>query len=100
MTKRGPAPVKDIVLAVFEQFEKQKNLSREDVEARWEEITGKGSLKHSRPVVLRKGILTVHIDSPSWMHELTIRKRSLLKQLKRVFGKDRIAEIQFKIGEI
>lgn len=100
--KRGGSavPVGQVLKAVFEEMERQKNFSREDIQAKWEEITGKFSAKHSRPVVYRKGNLTVHVDSPSYLHDLTIRKRTILKQLKRLFGKDRIAEIQFKIGEI
>lgn len=98
--KPGFSPIKDVIKSVFEQMEKQKNFSREDIQTKWEEIVGKTSAKHSRPVVYRKQTLTVHVDSPAHLHELTLRKRVILKQLKSVFGKDRIAQIQFKIGEI
>ena len=53
----------------------------------------------SRPLELRKDVLTVRVDSSSWMQELAMQKRGLLKGLKREFGKDRITEIHFKLGE-
>ena len=100
MTGRGKiTPVGDIVKAVFEKLEREKALTREDVEERWKEIAGDAA-RHTRPVSLRKTNLTVFVDSSAWMQEMAIRKRILLKQLKSAFGKDRISGIQFRIGEI
>ena len=98
--RSGLSPIKDVLKTVFAELDRQKNCSREDVEARWLEIAGKTAARHSRPVTLRKSVLAIWVDSPAWMHELSLRKRTLLKRLKSVFGKDRIAQIQFKIGEI
>ena len=101
MTRKGQiTPVGDIVKAVFEKLEREKTLTKEDVEARWKEMAGETAAKHTRPVSLRKGTLTVFVDASTWMHEMSIQKRKLLKQLKRVFGKDKILAIQFRIGEI
>jgi len=101
MTRKGQIiPVGDIVKAVFERLEREKTLTREDVEARWKELVGEAGVKHARPVSLRKGMLTVFVDSSGWMQEMSFQKRKLLKQLKRVFGKDKILGIQFRIGEI
>jgi predicted nucleic acid-binding Zn ribbon protein len=97
MTKKI-TPIGDIVRSVFEKLEKEKTFSREDVEAQWKAIVGPGS-RHSRPASLRKGVLTVFVDSSGWMQEMNLQKRKLLKQLKRQFGKDKISGIQFKIGE-
>ena len=92
-------PVGDIVKAVFERLERGKTLTKEDVEERWRKIAGNAAL-HTRPVSLRKSTLTVFVDSSAWMQEMTLRKRTVLKQLKREFGKDKISGIHFRIGEI
>ena len=97
--KSGPTPVGDIIKMVFERLERGKTLTKEDVEERWREIAGDGA-GHTRPVALRKTVLTVFVDSSSWLHEMAMRKRNLLKQLKRAFGKDKISGIHFRIGEI
>jgi hypothetical protein len=55
MTRRGTiTPVGDIVKAVFEKLEREKTLTKEDVEERWKEIAGKDAARHARPVSLRR----------------------------------------------
>ena len=92
-------PIGDIVKALFEKLEREKTITKEDIEGRWKEIAGESGSKHTRPAALRKGILTVFVDSSGWFQEMTIQKRKLLKQLKRIFGKDKISGIHFRIGE-
>ena len=93
-------PIKEIVKAVFSELESGKTLVREDVENRWKELVGEDGFKHSRPVTLRKNVLTVTVDSSGWLQEMPMKQRALLKRLKMTFGKDRISKIHFKIGEL
>ncbi len=97
--KSQPAPIRDVLKAVFEKIEAGKTYTREDVEQRWVQVVGEAAFKHSRPVVYKKNILTVHVDNSVWMHELVMGKRKILKALQRELGKDRISDIVFKIGE-
>lgn len=99
MRGRKVAPIGDVIKDVFERLEKEKDLSRESIEGVWGAQVGEAGVQHSKPASLKKGILTVRVDSPAWMQELTMRKRAILKGLKRALGKDRISEIHFKIGE-
>ena len=92
-------PIKDIIKTVFRQIESGKTLAREDVENRWKQLVGESGFRHSRPVALRKNVLTVFVDNPGWLQEMLMKKRTLLKRLKMTFGKDRISKINFKIGE-
>jgi predicted nucleic acid-binding Zn ribbon protein len=92
-------PISDIVKNVFLKLENEKTFSKEDVEASWKEIAGEAGFKHSRPMTLRGGVLTVCVDSSVWMQEMNMQKRRILKRLKSAFGKDRISELHFKIGE-
>ena len=92
-------PIGEIVHGVFSRIESEKNLSKEEIESLWRTVCGAAAFTHSRPVALKKGVFSVSVDSSGWMQELSLRKRELLKALKRELGKDRIAEIHFKIGE-
>ena len=92
-------PISQIVKNVFLEMEANKTISKEDVETCWNRLVEESGAKHTKPVYLRKGVLKVFVDSSAWMQEMSMRKRALLKGLKRQFGKDRISEIQFKIGE-
>ncbi|MGH7197278.1 MAG: DUF721 domain-containing protein [Candidatus Omnitrophota bacterium] len=97
--KNKPAPIGEVIKGLFERMDKERGLSREDVDGYWKELAGEKGFEHSKPVSLRKGVLLVRVDSSAWLQDLVMRKRSLLKGLKRVLGKDRISEIHFRIGE-
>ena len=92
-------PISEILKKVFSGFEDKKELTREDMEECWKTLVGEPASKHSKPVLVRKSILTVQVDSSVWMQELSMRKRQFLKGLKKTLGKDRISEIHFKMGE-
>ena len=96
---REISPIKDVLKAVFEKLEGEKTYTREDIEERWKEIVGEAGFKHSRPVVFRKGVISVRVDNSVWLQELVMKKRKILKGLQRDLGKDKISDIQFKIGE-
>ena len=98
--KSGVTPIGDILKTVFAKIESGKTLTREDVQERWTTVVGTTASKHTRPATLRKGVLTVFVDSSGWMQEMSLRKRKVLKQLKSAFGRDRISGIHFKAGEI
>ena len=93
-------PIGDIVKAVFARIEGEKTITREDIESQWKALVGMAAARRTRPASLRKGILTVFVDSSGWLQQMTLQKRKILKQLKRSFGKDRISGIHFRIGEI
>ena len=97
--KNNITPIADIVKSVFVRLENEKNFSKEDIEARWKEIVEASGFQHSRPITLRNGVLAVNVDSSVWLQEMNMKKRKILKRLKSTFGKDRISEIHFKIGE-
>lgn len=92
-------PIGEVVRGLFEDLERVKELTREDIDAHWKAAAGESGARHSRPALIRKTVLTVHVDSSGWLQDLSMRKREILKGLKRMLGKDKITEIQFKIGE-
>jgi len=93
------SPISEVIQSVFTKLEGTTNPFQEDMESLWKELVGQDGFRHSRPVAIRKNILNVLVDNSSWMQELSMRKRNILKGLKRKLGKDKISEIHFKIGE-
>ena len=61
--KKGLTPIGDIVKTVFAKLESEKTFSKEDIEEQWKSLMGPMVGKHSRPASLRKGVLTVFVDS-------------------------------------
>ena len=97
--RKDAAPIGEILKSVFEKLESGRTFTREDIEERWKELVGEPGFKHSRPVVFKKGILSVRVDNSVWLQDLSMKKRKILKGLQRELGKDKISDIQFKIGE-
>ena len=97
--KYKAAPIGEVIKVVFTKIEKDKTTSEDTMNRVWKGLVGEAAFKHSRPNALRKGVLTVYVDTPAWLHDLTIKKRGILKGLKTELGKDRISEIHFKVGE-
>ncbi len=97
--KTRATPIGDVVRGVFSQIDQKKEMGEEEIRGVWSEAAGEAGARHSIPVSLSKKILKVHVDSPGWMQELTLQKRKVLKKLQSHFGKDKIQEIRFRIGE-
>ena len=93
------SPIREVIQSVFTKLEGAARPFQEDMESLWRELVGQDGSRHSRPVAIRKKVLNVLVDNSAWMQELTMRKRSILKGLKRRLGRDRISEINFRIGE-
>ena len=98
--KSKVSPIGEVIQSVFAKLEGADNPFREDIESLWKEVVGQDGFTHSRPVAIRKKILSVVVDNSGWMQELTMRKRNILKGLKRKLGRDKISEINFRIGEL
>ena len=92
-------PISEVIQSVFTKLESAANPFQENMESLWKELVGQDGFRHSRPVAIRKKILNVLVDNSTWMQELSMRKRSILKGLKRKLGRDRISGINFRIGE-
>ena len=93
------SPIGEVIQSIFTKLEGAANPFQEDVESLWKELVGQDGFRHSRPVAIRRKILNVLVDNSGWMQELSMRKRGILKGLKRKLGRDRISEINFRIGE-
>jgi predicted nucleic acid-binding Zn ribbon protein len=97
--KKNISAISEIIGGVLGKLEKQKNSSKEEMELCWRKLAGEKAFVHSRPVSMRKKVLTVRVDTSAWLEALTLDKRKLLKGLKRQLGKDKISTLHFKIGE-
>jgi len=97
--KSSASSVGDVLRGVFSQIDQKKEMGEEEIRGVWTDAAGTAGSRHSSPVSLSKKVLRVHVDSPGWMQELTMQKRKVLKKLQSHFGKDKIQEIHFRIGE-
>jgi predicted nucleic acid-binding Zn ribbon protein len=75
-------------------------LSEYHVFGRWEKAVGSMIAQHTRPEALRAKKLTVIVDSPAWMQQLSLLKPEIIEKVNRGLGKDAIRDIALRLGEV
>lgn len=66
----------------------------------WESLVGKEVARHTSPSFLKKGILTVGVDSAPWAYELSHHLKGLiLKKINEGLGIEAVNDIHFKVKD-
>lgn len=78
----------------------ESRLSEYRVLGQWEKAVGAVIARHARPQSVRGKKLTLVVDSPAWMQQLSLLKPELLEKMNNKLGKDVIREITLKLGEV
>lgn len=102
MRKRAhrPEDIKKILNKVIGKIEKQGPGKKEKILNAWQNIVGDKASSHSRPVSIRRRILTIEVDSSTWFYTLNLKKKSILKDMKKELTEYRIEGIRFRMGDI
>jgi hypothetical protein len=98
--KRKPERIDSVVKSIIGKLDKSSNPTSEDIDKIWKGIVGGKAFPHTKPASLRKKRLVINVDTSGWLYELTLRKKEFLAELKNRLGKDKIRELQFRIGEV
>ncbi len=96
----GELPLEEAVRQALKKLTKDEALTEEGVAAAWEKAAGCKAARHSRPASFKGGRLVVEVDASSWLYELTLEKKAILKRLGGKFAGKKIKEIGFRIGEV
>ncbi|AGL13515.1 DciA family protein [Actinoplanes sp. N902-109] len=76
--------------AVLERIMKQRGWQKPAAEATvfgaWEKVVGADIAKHSRPIKLEDGVLTVEAESTAWATQLRLLAARLLKSIAAEVG--------------
>ena len=92
-------PISEPLTKLMNSLGLKDRLKEEEVLKAWNEIAGEFIAKHSAPLRLKDGILTIRVLQPTVHYELDrVWKRELLDKLKRRFGSRLVREIRFRIG--
>ena len=95
-----PEDIKSVLKKVIGKIEKQGPGKKEIILNAWERVAGKRAAAHSRPVAIKRKILTIEVDSSTWLYALNLKKRHILKDIKRVLQQYKIEDIRFRMGDI
>lgn len=75
-------------------------LSEYRVFGQWEKSVGPVIARHAQPQTVRGKKLTLIVDSPAWMQQLSLLKPEIVEKLNRTLGKETIKDIILRIGEV
>jgi len=56
--------------------------------------------RHAQPLSVRGRKLTLIVDSPAWMQQLSLLKPEIVKKVNASLGREAIREITLKLGEV
>jgi len=75
-------------------------LSEYRIHGQWERTVGPGIAAHAQPLSLRGRKLTLSVDSPAWMQQLSLMKPEIIEKLNRNLGAGLVSDITLRIGEL
>ena len=93
-------PLGGVVKNIISDIGKRGTLTEEEMLAAWEAVAGRRAAKHARPASLKKSKLVVNVDGSSWLYELTLKKKEILRRLGEELGNKKVSDIRFRIGEV
>ena len=91
-------PIGKILTDVLRDLGLSKKLSEQRAVVEWSDIVGRRVAEHARALRVDNGRLFVEVDSSVWLQELTLMKRSVLRQINDQIGRKAIDNIHFVLG--
>ena len=66
----------------------------------WEKSVGPVIARHARPQIVRGKKLTLIVDSPAWMQQLSLLKPQIIEKVNAKLGRETIKDITLRLGEV
>ena len=83
---RDPQLFGDVLQRIMRQRGWEKPTAEATVFGAWEKVVGEDIAKHSRPVKLDEGVLTVEAESTAWATQLRMLAATLLRNIAGQVG--------------
>lgn len=86
---------------LLKKWDKEKVGKGKAVREAWVYAAGEKTVKQSKPVSLKKGVLVVVVEDTSWLYRLTLEKRTLLSKFNEKYpGRKKAVDIRFRVGSL
>lgn len=95
MAGRDPRGVGDVLADLTRQAGWEPQLARADLSRTWADVAGDETARHTRPVALDAGMLTVQADSTAWAKQLQLMRAHVLSEIVRRFPEAGVDSIRF-----
>ncbi|OIO33882.1 MAG: hypothetical protein AUJ70_02345 [Candidatus Omnitrophica bacterium CG1_02_40_15] len=100
--KKGKKPVeiRNIINQVIKKLDTKTHGQQGEVIQAWQNAIEPKAIAHTKPVAIKKNILTIEVDSSTWLYMLSLKKKNTLARVQKDLGKEKIKDIRFRMGEI
>jgi predicted nucleic acid-binding Zn ribbon protein len=92
------AHVKDLLQKIMAGCRRPDNQEMERIREVWNEFLHEPLTRHASPTALENGALIVHAGSSIIIQQLRFQAKTIIREINRRMGQDRIREIRFKIS--
>lgn len=92
---RDPKGLGDVVGALTADLGWDSPLAQSELMSRWAELAGEETAKHSSPVGIEKGLLTVQCESTAWATQLRLMRTEIMTHIATRFPEAGISNIRF-----
>lgn len=97
---KKPEDIKGIICKVVTKIERRGIGKKEKALVVWHKIVGEKAASHSRPVNIKRGVLTIEVDSSTWLYEFSLRKKAILKETEKELKAEGVKDIKFRMGDV
>jgi predicted nucleic acid-binding Zn ribbon protein len=97
---RGPQKISEVLSGLLARRGYAQVQLASDYGQAWQEAAGEQFALHSRPGIVRRGVLEVAVRNSAVLQELTFRKKHLLQQLDRLLPQQNIRDLRFRVAAI
>ncbi len=100
VTAQRPTRVGNTLQRVLQRIDPDQRMNAFRVWTFWDEEVGDALARHAQPAGFRAGVLSVRVDSTTWMQELSFLKEGIRERLNRRLGEELIRDIYFVTGKV
>ncbi len=98
---RQAAPLSDVLGRYMSESGLTQRYSLKEIHSGWLAAVGAEAAGHCSITGLRKGVLSVTVDSAAWLQELaSFRKREVLAALRSQKGCQKIHDVDIRLGAL
>lgn len=102
MNKKRPSQpefthIKDLIDKIIGNCRVSENAEFIEIQRAWKRCMENAVTDHAIPVSFKKGILMIHVKSPTLTQQLRYQVKEIIKQINHALGENKITEIKLKI---
>ena len=97
--KTKPVVIKELLNQFFQERKEAGKTLESRIIDEWQIIMPENAAEHTKPITIRNKTLIIMVSNSAWLHQLTLKKDEILKNIKNIFNSEEIINIRFKIGK-